>query len=422
MNCQIEQILSDNEIQSIYGQLQSNLKQILECLKHNKSIMKEFGQVTSEYGGKIEAISKKAIVDNMKININTLFKEMGSQIKLLGSKIVGSSQALKELLIPITEESKSLKQSFNDYVKQIDTRRKDQDDQSKRLEELRSKISSMSKSTYSNEKQATTQLKQLKQQEKMMDDEYKMKQQQFWICKRDLGNFILEEGQMIEYKINHTQTKCYEIIYFSLEQFQSKFNQTSQLRQLLDVSLMAQNRSQQRSATESRLNNNTQFPSQNQRSISPSNQLSKQELQKANRNNKDILVPKVVQNQNQKVNYDGHQNENQVILKQIKNIQNSKLESGINCKQKSKSFLQYTDQLIESQDCYEHVKDKSTQQHRLSNPNKENQHIALSSLMNRRQSGVSLKRSENSNASIFNCKGLGYLSNQESLDELFQKE
>ncbi|CAK69801.1 unnamed protein product (macronuclear) [Paramecium tetraurelia] len=359
----------------------------------------------------------------MKININTLFKEMGSQIKLLGSKIVGSSQALKELLIPITEESKSLKQSFNDYVKQIDARRKDQDDQNKRLEELRSKISSLSKSTYSNEKQTTTQLKQLKQQEKMMDDEYKMKQQQFWICKRDLGNFILEESQMIDYKINHTQTKCYEIIYFSLEQFQSKFNQTSQLRQLLEGSLMSQNRSQQRSATESRSNNNTQFPSQNQRSISPSNQISKQELQKANRNNnKEILVPKGMQNQNQKVNYDSHQIDNQVILKQIKNIQNSKLESGINCKQKSKSFLQFTDQLIESQDCYEHLKDKGTQQHRLSNPNKENQHIALSSLMNRKQSGASLKRSENSNASIFNCKGLGYLSNQESLDELFKKE
>ncbi|CAD8060781.1 unnamed protein product [Paramecium primaurelia] len=421
MNFQIEQNLSDNEIQCIYGQLQAKLKQILECLKHNKSIMKEFGQVTSEYGGKIEAISKKSIVDHMKININKLFKDMGSQIKLLGSKIIESSQALKELIIPINDESKQLKQSFNDYVKQIEGRKKDQDEQNKRIEELKSKISSLQKQTYQNEKQITYQLKQLKQQEKMMEEEQKMKYQQVLICKRDLGNFILEEGQMIDYKINHSQSKCYEIIYFSLEQFYTKFNQSGQLKPLLEVSLLSQNKSQQRSATENRSHNNTQFTYQNQRSISPSNHIQKQEQQKSNRNKNEIVFPKNIQNQIQKINYDDQQN--QVIMKQVKNIHNSKQESVINCKQKSKSFLQFTDQLIESQDCYDNLKDKSIQQIKISNFNKENQNIAfLSSLMNRKQSGASLKRSENSNASIFNCKGLGYLSNQESLNEPFKKE
>ncbi|CAD8075810.1 unnamed protein product [Paramecium sonneborni] len=404
MNCKSEYILSDNEISIIYGQLQAKLKLMQECLKHNKSLMKDFGQVTCEYGSKIEAFSKKSIDETMNIKTNKLFKEMGQEIKLLGSKIIGQSQAIKELIIPINDESKTFKLSFNDYVKQIDTRKKDQDEQYKKIEDLKSKISTIQKSTYFVEKSVNSQLKQLKQQEKMMEEEQKMKQQQVLKCKKDLCTFIEEESLMIEHRINHSSNKCYQIIYFSLEYFFSKFNQVVLLKQLAESISTTQNRTQQRSSIENRSSNYTQRFSYNQRSISPVNQKMQQELKQITKNNNKICALK----------------NNDQILNQIQNFKCDNLQ---NDKQKSKTFskLQFKDQLIGSQDVYDDIKEKSIQKIKISKNNKENQNLTLSSNANKKQSGINLINLENSNASIFNCKGHG-LSSQDSLNEPLKKE
>ncbi|CAK77938.1 unnamed protein product (macronuclear) [Paramecium tetraurelia] len=306
MNYQKSRILSDNEIQSIYEQLQTNLKLMTECLKHNKTLMKDFGKATCDYGDKIEDLSKRTIKDMMKINTNYILKEMSGQIKIIGSQIMGTSQAIKELMNPIVEEGKVLKQSYNDYVKQINQRKKDQEEQFKKLDELKTKIGVYQTSIYPIEKQMTSQFRQLKQQEQMMIEEQKLKHMYVGQCKTDLNNFIIEENQIVDQKINQITLKCYELVSLCLDEYNKKFKDIAQVKHLMDYSMKSCDRSSKRSITPSKFSALSHCSSQNghsqrSRSRSPSTQIQGMERFRDNNNSKqDISIAK--NNQCQKEN------------------------------------------------------------------------------------------------------------------------
>ncbi|CAD8058129.1 unnamed protein product [Paramecium primaurelia] len=296
MNYQKSRILSDNEIQSIYEQLQTNLKLMTECLKHNKTLMKDFGKATCDYGDKIEDLSKRTIKDMMKINTNYILKEMSGQIKIIGSQIIGTSQAIKELMNPILEEGKVLKQSYNDYVKQINQRKKDQEEQFKKLDELKTKIAVYQTSVYPIEKQMTAQFRQLKQQEQMMIEEQKLKFIYVGQCKTDLNNFIIEENQTVEQKINQITLKCYELVSLCMDEYNKKFKDIAKVKQLMDNSMKFCDRSSKRSITPQKTQGLSHCSSQNgysQRSRSPSTQLQGIERIRDNSNSRqDISIAK----------------------------------------------------------------------------------------------------------------------------------
>ncbi|CAD8074396.1 unnamed protein product [Paramecium sonneborni] len=276
MNQQKSRILCDNEIQSIYESLQTNLKLMTECLKYNKALMKDFGKATCEYGEKIEDLSKRTIKDMMKINTNQILKEMSGQIKIIGSQIIGTSQGIKQLMNPMLEEGKSLKQSYNDYVKQINQRKKDQEEQFKKLDELKTKLIVHQTSVSPIEKQMTAQYRQMKQQEQMMVEEQKLKHMYVVQCKQDLNNFIIEEDQIIKKKINQITIKCYELVSLCLEEYNKKFKDIAKVKQLIDYSIKLQDRSSsKRSITPQQTQILSQCSSQNgfsQRSRSPCTQ------------------------------------------------------------------------------------------------------------------------------------------------------